>query len=353
MNSSQRSGKPFLRALSGATLTRPPFWLMRQAGRYLPEYRELRGKAGSFLDLVYQPALAAEVTLQPLRRYGMDAAILFSDILVVPHALGRAVRFETGEGPKLDPLRQGSSLPILLPGHFNEITEKIYETVRRIRSGMAAEGFDQTALIGFAGSPFTVACYMVEGGGSRDFIETKRWAYSDPEGFGALIDLLVDATVRYLDGQIQAGAEAVQLFDSWAGILDETQFRRWVIAPTRKITAALRANYPDLPIIGFPKGAGCQYQAYVRDSGVTAVSIDPSVPLRWAAAALQPTVPVQGNMDPICLLADTDAIDMALEHIYSHLSLGPFVFNLGHGVNKDTPPANVDHLARRIREWQG
>ncbi len=343
--------KLFLEALSGKAGHRPPFWLMRQAGRYLPEYREIRAKGKSFLDLVYNPELAAEVTLQPLRRFGMDAAILFSDILVVPHALGRSVRFLEGEGPKLDPLAVGE-IPLLLASHFEKTTQPVYETVSVIREKMKSEGFGSTALIGFAGAPWTVACYMVEGGGSRDFIKTRHWAYADPETFGRLIDVIAQATIQYLERQVEAGAEALQLFDSWAGLLDETQFRRWVVAPTRKIIDALRLSCPNIPVIGFPRGAGTGYQGFVRDSGVTAVSIDQTVSLKWAASVLQPHMPVQGNLDPVCLLTGGPALDMAAEHILAQLSPAPFIFNLGHGVHKDTPPENVLRLSSLIKGWQ-
>lgn len=343
-----RDDKPFLNALGGKASARPPFWLMRQAGRYLPEYREVRAKAGSFLDLCYNPDLAAEVTLQPLRRYGMDAAILFSDILVVPHALGRDVRFEEGEGPRLNPVQPGEDV-LMVHSHFERVVAPVMETVKTIRSGMQREGFGSTALIGFAGSPWTVACYMVEGRGSRDFHATRLRALQDPAGFGRLIDVVTDATVQYLEAQIRAGAEAVQLFDSWAGVLDETQFRRWVIGPTRKIAAALKQSYPRIPVIGFPRGAGPNIQTYARETGVTAVSIDQTVPVKWAASTLQSMLPVQGNLDPVCLLSGGDALTMATEHICAHLSNGPFLFNLGHGVIKDTPPEHVAQLARLLR----
>jgi uroporphyrinogen decarboxylase len=348
-----KEAKPLLKALQGKVSTRPPFWLMRQAGRYLPEYLKTRSLAGSFLDLVYNPELACEVTMQPIRRFGMDAAILFSDILVVPQALGRKLTFEEGEGPKLDPLIQGSSLPMLMPAHFDSVTAPVIETVANISARLKTEGYDDTALIGFAGSPWTLACYMVEGGGSRDFIATRAWAYSDPDTFGQLIDLLIQATIRYLSAQIEAGAEAVQLFDSWAGVLDEMQFRHWVISPTRRITDTLRRNYPHIPVIGFAKGSGISLQSYARDSGITAVSLDHTVPLRWASAALQPSLTVQGNLDPVCLMAGGDALDMGIEHIYSHLSLGPFIFNLGHGIHKDTPVQNVARLAKQVHAWRG
>jgi uroporphyrinogen decarboxylase len=352
---SMTEDKPFLAAFRKKgppkAGSRIPFWLMRQAGRYLPEYRDVRSRAGGFLDLVYNPELAAEVTLQPIRRFGMDAAILFSDILVVPHGLGRDLTFVENEGPKLNPLRHGSPLPVFSPNGFDAIAGKVYESVAAIRGKLAAVKFEKTALIGFAGAPWTVACYMVEGGGSRDFIEIKRWAYSNPESFGQLIDIVTEATIHYLRGQIAAGAEAVQLFDSWAGACDERLFRQWVITPTREIVEALRAEYPDIPIIGFPRGAGRLFQEYAQATGVSALSLDPQTPLKWAAT-LQQSIPIQGNLDPVCLLAGGEALDLALDNILMSLTEGPFIFNLGHGIHKDTPPAHVDRLSRKIRDWQ-
>jgi uroporphyrinogen decarboxylase len=243
-------------------------------------------------------------------------------------------------------------LPVFAPAAFDAVAGKVYDSVAAIRAQLAAEKYDDTALIGFAGAPWTVACYMVEGGGSRDFLETKRWAYAHPESFGALIDILVEATAYYLRRQVEAGAEAVQLFDSWAGICDERLFRDWVIAPTREIVDLLRAEYPDLPIIGFPRGAGRLYQDYALGTGVSAVSLDPQVPLKWAASALQPSLPVQGNLDPVCLLAGGGALDLALDNILMTLGEAPFIFNLGHGIHKDTPPEHVERLARKLRDWQ-
>ncbi len=346
------SHKPFLKALRGETLARPPFWLMRQAGRYLPEYRAVRTKAGSFLDLVYNPGLAAEVTMQPLRRYGMDAAILFSDILVIPQALGVAVQFEAGEGPRLERFGEASPLPVLEQKAFDKISNPICETVATIRARMKDEKFSDTALIGFAGSPWTIGCYMVEGQGSREFIETRRMAAAQPERFAALIDVIADATVLYLRRQIDAGAEAVQLFDSWAGILDDHSFRRWVIAPTKKIAAALKESHPHVPVIGFPKGAGLFLPEYAAETGVTAISIDQGVPASWARDVLQKKLPVQGNLDPVLLLAGGAALDAGIDAVCAALAAGPFVFNLGHGIHKDTPPEHVARLAERVRGWK-
>lgn len=348
---SDQNEKTVVLALNGQMQQKVPLWLMRQAGRYLPEYREVRAQAGGFLDLVYNPALAAEVTLQPIRRFGLDAAILFSDILVIPHALGQDVRFEEGEGPRLDPLRSRADIERLSPARLDERLSSIYETVERIAHGLSKEGFTDTALIGFSGAPWTLACYMIEGGGSRDFIKVKRWAYADPESFGALIDLLADCTAHYLLRQIHAGAEIVQLFDSWAGVIDADLFSRWVIQPTRRIVETIRADYPDIPIVGFPRGAGQLYIPYLQDTGVNAVSLDYQVPVKWASGVIQPQCAVQGNLDPVCLMAGGDAMAMACEKILSALSRGPFVFNLGHGIHKDTPPEHVAQIAEIVHGW--
>lgn len=339
--------KLFLRALSGETCERPPFWLMRQAGRYLPEYRQLRAEAGSFLDLCFNPEFATEVTLQPLRRYGMDAAILFSDILVVPLALGQKLEFVEGEGPKLDALAGSQDLKRLSSEHWRERLEPVIETVRRLSDAIPPT----TALIGFAGAPWTVACYMVEGGASKEYARVKGWAYRDPEGFSALIDLLVETTIDYLSAQIEAGAEAVQIFDSWAGVLSSSEFRRWVIEPTRRIATGLKERHPLVPIIGFPRAAGVLYADYAAETGVDAVSLDTSVPVEWAALTLQTRLPVQGNLDPIALAAGGEALSLAARHILSALSKGPFVFNLGHGVIQTTPPEHVGQLAALLRAW--
>ncbi len=345
--------KPFLATLQGTVQKTPPFWFMRQAGRYLPEYRELRAKAGGFLNMVFNPDMAVEVTLQPLRRFNMDAAILFSDILVIPHALNQNVSFTAGEGPKLNPLRCEADLSLLSKDRFDEILEPVYETVRGIRKNMIREKFSDTALIGFAGAPWTVACYMVEGGGSRDFINIKNWIYTDPEGFSKLIDIVVEATICYLKKQIEAGAEAIQIFDSWSGVLDEKQFRRWVIDPTHRITQNLKKTYPDIPIIGFPRGAGPLYRDYVQKTGITAISIDSQIPTEWAVENLQTQqsvqMSIQGNLDPACLLAGGDMLRETAENIMATFSGKPFIFNLGHGIIKETPPEHVEQLVSVIR----
>jgi uroporphyrinogen decarboxylase len=337
--------KPFLRALAGETLQTPPIWLMRQAGRYLPEYRETRGEAGSFLDLCFNPKLACEVTLQPLRRYDFDAAILFSDILVVPQALGQHLAFKQGEGPQLDPIRDASGLGKLNVDGIHQVLGPVYETVSRLSDAIPA----QTSLIGFAGAPWTVATYMVEGKGSKDFANIREFAYGDPKGFGQLIDILVEATSQYLLRQVEAGAECIQLFETWGGVLSETGFNRWVIEPTRKIVENLRAVHPDLPIIGFPRGAGLHLIDFKTKTGVTAVGLDSGVPLKWVAEHLQPLGPVQGNLDPMYLITGGDEMIAETRRILETLGNGPFIFNLGHGITPQTPPENVARLVDFIR----
>jgi uroporphyrinogen decarboxylase len=335
------SAKPLLHALRGNAVVPPPVWLMRQAGRYLPEYRELRRRVPNFLELCLTPELAAEATLQPLRRYGLDAAILFSDILVVPHALGQSVQFREGEGPVLAPIRSPAEVERLSFDGFAERVAPVFRTVERVKSLISGE----TALIGFAGAPWTVATYMVEGGASRDFATIKAWAIADPAGFAALIGVLTEATIRYLRGQVTAGAEVVQLFDSWAGVLDETSFRRWVIEPTRRIVGALREDFPQLPIIGFPRGAGLMYRSYFVETGVTALGLDTTVPPGIARKTLQSIGPVQGNLDPLLLVAGGEPMAAAVATIMDAFAGGPFIFNLGHGIVPETPP---DHVARLI-----
>ncbi len=343
----QGSSKPLLRALRGEAPPRPPVWLMRQAGRYLPEYRALRARAGSFLDLCFTPEMAAEVTLQPLRRFGMDAAILFSDILVVPHALGQPVDYVEGEGPKLEPIVDGRAVAGLSATRLHDVLAPVYETVRRVRTDLP----DTAALIGFAGAPWTVACYMVEGGGSKDFAAVKRFAYADPAGFAALTELLVETTAEYLLGQIAAGAEVVQIFDSWAGVLPERGFRRWVIEPTRRLVTRIKAVAPAVPVIGFPRGAGLAYPVYCCETGIDAVGLDTTVPLDVARTAMQSRLPVQGNLDPVALAVGGEALRAEALTILNALAGGPFVFNLGHGVMQETPPEHVAALAALIRRW--
>ncbi len=337
--------KPFLAALKGEAIQPPPIWLMRQAGRYLPEYREVRNNVGSFLELCYTPELAIEVTLQPLRRYDFDAAILFSDILVVPDGLGQKVAFKQGEGPQLEAVRGAADLDRLSGARVVEHLAPVYEAVKGIKAALPAT----TALIGFAGAPWTVATYMVEGAGSKDYAATKAMAYGDPALFQRLIDLVVDATVAHLDAQIRAGAEAVQIFDSWAGVLPEDAFRQWVITPNRAIVSRLKAEHPQVPVIGFPRGAGVLYEAFVEETGVDAVSLDTTMPLAWAAERLQSKVTVQGNLDPQLLVVGGAAQDAAVDRIKAALGAGPFIFNLGHGIPLTTPPEHVARLVERVR----
>lgn len=323
----------------------PPIWLMRQAGRYLPEYRKVRAEAGSFLDLCYNPKLAVEVTLQPIRRFGFDAAILFSDILVVPHGLGQDVWFVENEGPKLAPIRDVAGLKALRLSGMSARLAPVYQAVSDLAAALPRE----VTLIGFSGAPWTVATYMVEGGSSRDFARIKGWGFADPAGFGSLMDLLTEAIAQHLCAQIEAGAQVVQLFDSWAGVLPDTAFRRWIIEPTRKVVALVRKRYPDIPIIGFPRGAGLYYPEYAAETGVTAVSLDTTVPTGWAADSLQGMLPVQGNLDPMLLLQGGQAMVDGVAHVLKDLGSGPFVFNLGHGIIKETPPEHVEHLVRLVR----
>lgn len=342
--------KPLLSALQGGKTPRVPFWLMRQAGRYLPEYRALREEKGGFLELAFDPQAACEVTMQPLRRFGMDAAIIFSDILVVPYALGQDLRFEAGDGPKLSPVRNAHDLAMLGDRDFDRKLSPVYEALRNVRSAFTKEGFDDAALIGFAGAPWTVGTYMVEGGGSKDFSVIKALAYTDPELFQALIDLLVEQTAFYLIAQVDAGAEALQIFDSWAGALDEPGFQRWVIEPTAELIRRVRAAHPHVPIIGFPKGAGHFYLRYAEQTGISALGLDSQVPTDYAARVLQKLMPVQGNLDPMCLLAPKPVIERETRRILDGLSGGAFIFNLGHGINRHTPPENVAFLGQIIRE---
>jgi len=337
--------KLLLRALAGETLSPPPVWLMRQAGRYLPEYRQTRQQAGSFLDLCYNPDLAVEVTHQPIRRYGLDAAILFSDILVIPHALGRTVSFLEGEGPVLTPICSATDLASLNGEGLLDRLAPVLETVKRLAATLPSA----CALIGFAGAPWTVATYMIEGGSSKDFAKSKRLMWQQPDVFASLMETVTDATIRYLSAQVTAGAEVLQLFDSWAGVLPELEFRRWCIEPMAKIVAALKELHPAIKIIGFPKGAGILYRDYVAATKVDGISIDWTVPLEWAAEVLQPMATVQGNIDPIAVEVGGEVMDMAVDRLLRILGKGPFIANLGHGIVLSTPPENVKRLVDRIR----
>jgi uroporphyrinogen decarboxylase len=335
--------KPLLAVLRGERLDPPPMWMMRQAGRYLPEYRELRTEKGSFLDLVYDPEAAAEITLQPLKRFDLDAAILFSDILIVPFAIGQNLTFVAGEGPRLSPPLANASIDDLTP--YSGRLDPIYETVAKVKARLP-EG---VTLIGFAGAPWTVATYMVAGQGSREQAETRRLAYADRGRFQAIIDRIEEVTFDYLSKQVEAGAEALQLFDSWAGSLAPSEFEQWVIAPTARLVARLRDRHPDVPIIGFPKGAGGKLAAYARETGVTAVCLDETVDPIWAASALPDGLPVQGNLDPLALIAGGAPLADAVRRILDALSARPHIFNLGHGIQQDTPIAHVEQLIDLVK----
>ena len=335
--------KPLLAVLHGEIIDPPPMWLMRQAGRYLPEYRELRAQKGGFLELAYDSDSACEITLQPLRRFGFDGAILFSDILVVPHAMGQDLWFETGEGPRLAPKLAESDWRDLVPQP--QRLDPVYETIRKVKAALAPE----TTFLGFAGSPWTVATYMVAGQGSKDHAEARAMAYADPESFGALIDAIVTQTVDYLAKQIEAGVDAVQLFDSWAGSLAPAQFERWVIAPNAAIVKALKARHPDTPIIGFPKGAGAKLLEYARGVGADAIGLDETIDPVWANTHLPAGLPVQGNLDPLALMAGGEALETAVVRIRESLAGRPHIFNLGHGIGQFTPIAHVEKLLSVVR----
>jgi len=338
------SRKPLLAVLGGERRDPPPLWMMRQAGRYLPEYRRLREDKGSFVDLVYDSDSAAAVTLQPLERFpGLDAAILFSDILIVPFAIGQNLSFVAGEGPRLTPPLMSSSLDDLTP--FLARLEPIYETVRKVRLRLAPD----KALIGFAGSPWTVATYMTAGQGSRDQAEARTLAYRDPGQFADIIARIEAVTFDYLSGQAAAGAEALQLFDSWSGSLAPAEFERWVIAPTARLVERLRAEYPDVPVIGFPKGAGGKLGAYARETKVGAIGLDETVDPLWAAKELPRRLPVQGNLDPLALRAGGEALYSATQRILDAFAERPHIFNLGHGILPDTPIAHVEELIAQVK----
>ena len=339
----------FMDPLRGKAINPPPVWLMRQAGRYLPEYKATRATAGSFLDLCYNPTLAAEVTLQPIRRYGFDAAILFSDILVVPDALGQAVSFNEGEGPRLDPIRDVAGLSRLNPSKAHTKFAIVCETVARLRQDLPPE----TALIGFCGAPWTVATYVVGGQGSPDQAHARGWAYRDPAGFQHLIDILVDSSIEYLSGQVRAGADCLMIFDSWAGSLADNEFGKWVLAPTRRIVGKLQARHPGVPIIGFPRGACGLSQTFLTETGVDAISCDTAMPLTVMRQLQAHGKAVQGNIDPLLLVAGGDALDARIDDTLRHLADKPFIFNLGHGIVPQTPPENVARLVSRVRAWKG
>mgnify|MGYP000356374009 CR=1 FL=1 len=333
-------------ALSGQPIWPPPVWLMRQAGRYLPEYRAVREQAGGFLSLCYTPDLAAEVTLQPIRRFGLDAAIIFSDILVVPHALGQSVWFEEGEGPRLEPVTDRAAIDNLSTTTADATYRKVFEALRLVRRDLDPS----RALIGFCGGPWTVATYAVAGRGSADQAAARAWAYEDPEAFGRLIDLLTETSIDYLSGQIEAGADVIQIFESWAGALAEDQFARWVVSPTVRIVGELRRRHPQVPIIGFPRLAGMNAVLYVLETGVDGIGCDTTVPLSAMSGALAETgATVQGNLDPLLLVAGGDALAARVAATLEAMQGKPFIFNLGHGIVPQTPPEHVAELVAHIR----
>ncbi len=339
----ERQDKPLLAVLRGERRDPPPMWLMRQAGRYLPEYRALRATKGGFLELAYDPAAAAEVTLQPLKRFAFDGAILFSDILVVPHAMGMDLTFTAGEGPRLAPPLVDARIRDLVPQM--ERLEPIYETVRRVKAELAPH----TTFLGFAGSPWTVATYMIAGQGSREQAEARQLAYSDPGKMDAILDIVASVTVDYLSRQIEAGVDAVQLFDSWAGSLSPAQFERQVIARTAWIVDQLRRRHPTTPIIGFPKGAGGKLRAYAAETGVDAIGLDETVDPYWAARELPAGLPVQGNLDPLALVAGGEGLRDEVERILDALADRPHIFNLGHGIQQTTPIEHVEELVALVK----
>jgi uroporphyrinogen decarboxylase len=337
--------KPLLDVLDHQPRIPPPIWLMRQAGRYLPEYRTVREKADDFLKLCFTPKLAAEVTLQPVRRFGFDAAILFSDILVVPHALGQPVRFTVGEGPQLDPIADRMGLQALKAELDHGALAPVYETIAMVKAVLPVN----VALLGFCGAPWTVASYMIAGRGTPDQEPARLFAYGDPVGFAGLIDKLVEASASYLVRQLQAGVDAVQIFDTWAGILPPEEFTRWCIEPTQRIIAEVRRQIPGARVIGFPRGVGTALLRYVEDVPIDAVGLDWTVDLVFARDQIQWRVPVQGNLDPLVLVAGGDALDRAIDRILEVFSEGPFIFNLGHGILPQTPLAHVERMLTRVR----
>jgi len=341
--------KPILEVLDGHRKAVPPVWLMRQAGRYLPEYRAVREQAGGFLDLVFSPELAAEVTLQPLRRFGFDAAILFSDILVVPYALGQRVSFAAGEGPQLEPISDRNGFERLSIELDHDALAPVYETVARVKDRLDPE----VALLGFCGAPWTVATYMVAGHGTPDQAPARMFAYRDRPAFGVLIDVLVEASAAYLVRQLQAGADAVQIFDTWAGILSADEFHRWCIEPVQRVVTKVREVIPGAKIIGFPRGAGTMLPRYAAEVAVNAVGLDWMVDPTLARDQVQSRMAVQGNLDPLALVAGGAALDRAVDLVLEAFGGGPFIFNLGHGIVPETPIAHVERMVQRVRQWRG
>ena len=340
--------KPFLEVLSGRRQPVPPIWMMRQAGRYLPEYREIRAKAGGFLDLCFNPEFATEVTLQPIRRFNFDAAIIFSDILVIPYALGRSVRFEVGEGPRLDPLDTPDKVGALSSsGDFTKL-EPVYEALRRVRRELDPK----IALIGFCGAPWTVATYMVAGQGTPDQAPARMMAYRHPDAFAKIIDTVVENSITYLLGQLAAGADVLQIFDTWAGVLPPREFQRWSVEPTKRIVEGVRKKVPGAKIIGFPRGAGALLPGYVEATGVDAVSIDWAAEPSLIREQVQNRVAIQGNLDPLALIAGGAALDRSIDDVLSNFAAGRLIFNLGHGIQPETPIAHVEQMVKRVRAYR-
>ncbi|MGE3870417.1 MAG: uroporphyrinogen decarboxylase [Pseudorhodoplanes sp.] len=337
--------KTQLDVLHGHRQIRPPIWLKRQAGRYLPEYRAVREKAGGFLDLCFTPSLAAEVTLQPIRRFGFDGAILFSDILVIPHALGRTVSFVAGEGPRLQPVEHPDMLASVARVADRAVLAPVYETVQRVKGELPP----QTTFLGFCGAPWTVATYMIAGQGTPDQAPARLFAYRHPQAFGALIDILVGASIDYLVGQLRAGVDAVQIFDTWAGVLSPGEFERWCVAPTARIVNGVRKAMPDACIIGFPRGAQTMLPHYVDDVAVDAVGLDWMINKTFAREQVQKRVAVQGNLDPLALVTGGAALDAAVDEVLAAFSDAPFIFNLGHGILPETPVEHVERMLKRVR----
>jgi uroporphyrinogen decarboxylase len=337
--------KPILDVLQGRRQSAPPVWMMRQAGRYLPEYRAVRQQADGILGLCFSPALAAEVTLQPIRRFGFDAAILFSDILVIPHALGRFVTFVAGEGPQLEPIEDAATIARLPSEIDHDLLAPVYETIRRVKPELP----EAVTFLGFCGAPWTVATYMIAGRGTLDQAPARMFAYRHPEAFASLIDVLVRASAGYLIRQLEAGVDAVQIFDTWAGILPPEEFQRWCVVPTQRIVAEVRERFPQAKIIGFPRGAGTALASYVAQVPIDAVSLDWRIDRAFAREQIQSRLPVQGNLDPLALLAGGAALDRAVDAVRAAFGAGPFIFNLGHGILPETPIAHVEQMLRRVR----
>ena len=339
-----KKGKAILQVLEGNEPWRMPIWLMRQAGRYLPEYRALRAEAGSFLKLCYTPELASEITLQPIRRFDFDAAILFADILLVPNALGLNLTFKESEGPVLERVDSFDKKALSKLEYDVDIVKPVFETVDLVKKKLSKE----TTLIGFCGAPWTVACYMIDGNSRDHFSSTKYWLKERQEDLATLMDILVETSVYYLSSQIKAGAEVVQIFDSWSGMLQGEEFRRWIIEPTKKLVSALKKKHPDIPVIGFPREAGAGYEPYIRETGVDALSIDQHVALNAAKRELQIVKPLQGNLDPQLLVQGGDKMKAALDTMIEIMGKKHIV-NLGHGVVPETPPEHVAQLVEHLR----